>query len=288
MIYKELALDSSASRENVTRMKLIFLGEKSLISGLRSLHSGRRGGAFDEFFLKLEEVVDTVTAADERRHNVSHLSKWISLEHLMKEAQEMCPDGALIPSKSLVRHQFAPRNPYLHSALNFTGRIQVQYKIQRCQLRVNHEDQHYCAAQFKYFKEKAVEMASDTVVFCCDDKAKVPIGEPGAPIFTGVRGKKTIAPSCTTLAALDHDISKCSLTPSVYLQCHIPSSSEKSFVNGIVNCILNDSVFETSSPFRHAAALLEIIEMKADQDRNQLFLCVFLMEEQTKEIHLKV
>ena len=172
MIYKELALDASSSRENVTRMKLIFLGEKGLISDLRSLHSGRKGGAFDEFFLKLEEVVDTVTAADERRHNVSHLSKWISLEHLMKEAQEMCPDGALIPSKSLVRLQFASRNPYLHSALNFTGRIQVQYKIQRCQLRVNHEDQHYCGAQFKYFKEKAVEMASDTVVFCCDNKPR--------------------------------------------------------------------------------------------------------------------
>ena len=100
-------------------------------------------------------------------------------------------------------------------------------------------------------------MASDTAVFCCDDKAKVPIGEPGAPISTGVRGKKTIAQSCTTLAALDLDMSKCSLTPSVYLQCHIPSSPEKSSVNGIVTCILNDSVFETLSPFRHAAALLE-------------------------------
>ena len=180
-----------------------------------------------------------------------------SLEHLMKEAKEKCPDGALVTSKSLVRLQFAPRNSYLHSAFNFTGRIQVQYKIQRSQLRVNHEDQHYCAAQFKYFKEKAVEMASDTAVFCCDDKAKVPIGEPGAPISTGVRGKKTIAQSCTTLAALDLDKSKCSLTPSVYLQCHIPSSPEKSFVNGIVTCILNDSVFEPLSPFRHAAALLE-------------------------------
>ena len=43
-------------------------------------------------------------------------------------------------------------------------------------------------------------------LLCCDDKAKVPIGEPGAVIATGVRGRQTIAPTDTTICALDHDI----------------------------------------------------------------------------------
>lgn len=41
-----------------------------------------------------------------------------------------------VPSKSFVRLQFTPRNPFSHAALNFTGRINVQYKIQRKQLRL--------------------------------------------------------------------------------------------------------------------------------------------------------
>ena len=50
-----------------------------------------------------------------------------------------------------------------------------------------------------------------------------------------------------------------SLTPSVYLQCAIPISPDKSFVRGKVTTIINDSVFQTSSPFRHTAALIKML-----------------------------
>ena len=50
---------------------------------------------------------------------------------LCSKAAEQCVDGIPVPSVSLVRLQFTPQHPYAHSALNFTSRIPVQYKIER-------------------------------------------------------------------------------------------------------------------------------------------------------------
>lgn len=162
----------------------------------------------------------------------------------------------------MIRLQFAPQNPYAKSALNFTGKIDVQYKVQRRQLRIDHPDDHFCNAQFRYLKEMAIEMKEHCVLLFCDDKANVSVGEPGSPVSTGVRGKKSIVPSSTTLVALDHDMTKASLTPSVILQCRVPDSIENSFVQGKVTVSVNDSVFQSSSPFRHAVSIIKVLEQE--------------------------
>lgn len=54
------------------------------------------------------------------------------------------------------------------------------------QLRATHSDEHYCCTQFKYFKERGVEQREIVAVFVCDVKVKIPVGEPDAPISTGV------------------------------------------------------------------------------------------------------
>lgn len=261
-IYKEVTLDGAAAAHPVTqeRLRLISLGHTGLITDLRHLNPGRPKNKFDTFFEAMESVVESITAADDRRHGECHLSEFISLEEMIKKAKLSCPEGTLVPSKSLVRLQFVPRNPYSHTALNFTSKLKVQYKIQRRQLRVSHIDSHFCNAQFLYMKERAVELGKKCVLFCSDDKAKVPVGEPGAAVSTGVRGRTSIVPTSTTLVALDHDMTKSSLTPSVILQCNIPENANKSFVNGIVTTALNDSVFQSSSPFRHAAMISKILE----------------------------
>ena len=63
------------------------------------------------------------------------------------------------------------------------------------QLRAAHEDAHYCAAAFKYFREHAVSLREDGVkvsVIIIDDKCKVPLGEPGCYTCTVQRGKASI------------------------------------------------------------------------------------------------
>jgi hypothetical protein len=54
----------------------------------------------------------------------------------------------------------------------------------------------------------------------------------GFAVSTGVRGKKSIVPSSTTLVAGDHDMTKSSLTPSVSLEIDIQESTDDSFVRG--------------------------------------------------------
>jgi hypothetical protein len=262
-------MDAAASFHPDTqeRLRLVFLGEKGLLTDLRHLNAGRPSETFDTFFEKLSTHVEEVTAADERRHGSAHLSAWISLSDMMEKAKQSCSVDTPIPSKSLVRLQFAPRNPYAKTAWNFTSKIDVQYKIQRRQLRLTHPDEHYCNAQFKYLKEMAIDLKSqcNVVLVCCDDKAKVPIGEPGFAVSTGVRGKRTIAPTSTTLESGDHDMVKSSLTPSVILQVAIPENVDCSFVKGQVAVTINDSVFEQSNPFRHATSLSKFLLSSHDE-----------------------
>ena len=215
--------------------------------------------------------MNSMTAEDERRHNVAHMSHWSSVKDLVAQAAQLCPPETLIPSKALVRLQFTPRNPYSHAALSFSSRFDVQHKIQRRQLRVSHPDDHYCAALLRYLKTLSVVLGPACQLFFCDDKAKVPVGEPDVALATGVRGKMSIAPTGTVLSAADHDVNhKGSLTSSVILKCDVPNDVDKSFVRGDVTVFVNDSVFQSSNPFRHAVQLISII--KESQEIPPIFL----------------
>lgn len=184
----------------------------------------------------------------------------------MQKTKERCADPETpTSSKSLVRLQFAPRNPYCHAALNFTSKINVQYKIQKRQLRNFHMDAHFCNAQFKYLKLRAIELQDKVVLLCSDDKAKVPFGEPGVAVSTAVCGKKSIVPTATSLVAMDHDMNKGSLTPSVNLLCEIPSSIDMSFVRGKVFTAVNDSVLQSANPFRHAAFTAKVLANREER-----------------------
>ena len=261
MLYQELCLDSSTVNhpDTAQRIRAMFLGAPGLVADLRHLNPGRSGGTFDVFFQHMATVIEEVTAADDRRHGTAHMSEWLSMRDLINKVTSKCPEGTPIPSKDLVRLQFTPKNPYTRTALNFTSKFSVQHKIQRRQLRATHQDDHYCAALFKYLKSKAITEKENVMVFCCDDKAKVHVGEPTTPISTGVRGRKSIAPLSTTLEALDHDMHKSSLTPNVVLKCDIPDTLDNSFVRGNVYYTVSDSVFQSSSPFRHGVMLKNIV-----------------------------
>ena len=252
VLYKGLALDASVCThpDTAARIRAMFLGASGLVADLRSLNPGRPGGTFDVFFKHMEELLEANTAADDRRYGSAQMSQWLSLQDLINQVTTKCPPDTLVPSKTLVRLRFIPTNPYNRTALRFTNHFPLQHKIQRRQLRANHPDDHYCAAQYKYLLCRAVEEGDKAVLFCCDDKSKVHVGEPEAPVSTGVRGKTSITMSSTTLESLDHDLFKSSLTPNVVLQCTIPDNVEKSFVRGQVHVSVSDSVFQASSPFR--------------------------------------
>lgn len=130
-IYNELALDrSSANHPDMQqRLRLIFLGEQGLIPDLRHLNPGRPSYEFDICFEVLGKMVGEVTVADDRRHGFAHMAQWISLSDMIQQATDNCLSDTSIPSKSLVRLQFALTNPYTKTAMNFTSRLNVNVNI---------------------------------------------------------------------------------------------------------------------------------------------------------------
>jgi hypothetical protein len=174
-IYSHLTLDATETLNSDVRerLRLIFLGNTELIADMRVMNG--RKEQFEPYFQVMSRVVEELTAADERRHNIAHMSQLLSISDLMKRTKELCPPETAIPSEFTVQLQFAPKNPYTRRALPFTSKLNVQYKIQRRQLRIDHPDSHFCNAQLAYLKARAVEAKGHSLLLCCDDKAKIPV-----------------------------------------------------------------------------------------------------------------
>lgn len=263
-IYADLTFDATASQNPAIDARLrqaILTGDPDIAIDLRTLNKGRPDDTFSVFFEQLDKEVATMTAVDERRHSdVQHFSKYLSVRDLIAQTAKNCPDGTPIPSESTVLFAFVPKNAYVNTAKLYKGRINLQHKVQSRQLRAAHVDEHYCAAIFSYLKRYAVKYRDTVMMLCLDDKSKVDYGEPGMAVSTGVRGKKSLVPVSSVLGALDHDIaSKGSLTPSVCLHVDVPEAVTESFYRGQVHVTLKDSVFQPSSPFRHAVEMMKSV-----------------------------
>ena len=262
-IYRELTGDASReiSRAEIDqRVQLaIETDDPDLIIDLRHLNEGRPGNTFAVFFRELELVVEEVTAADDRRHGIAHMSEFLSIKDLISQVQKRVPAEIPIPSESTVIHAFAPPNIHSKTAQYYTGKINLKHTVQRRQLRAFHADAHWCNALYRYLRELAIKNKNSCMFISCDDKAKVSFGEPGSAISSGVRGKRTIVPTTTTLGSLDHDVDhKGSIIPTVNMVCDIPDDISGTFYRGNVHVTFKESVFQPSCSYR---AILELIQL---------------------------
>lgn len=150
-IYSELTLDASMeqNKQVENRIKKAILAEDAdLVTDLRHINTGRPNVTFDTFFDELSEVVEEITAADDRRQNVEHMSHFVSVRDLMKQVTDKVPNGTKIPSESTVLLAFIPRDSHKNVSKLYKSKIPLQFKVQTRQLRSNHQDDHYCAAVF--------------------------------------------------------------------------------------------------------------------------------------------
>ena len=90
------------------------------------------------------------------------------------------------------------------------------------------------------------------VLLSVDDKK---VGEPSHPVAAVERGKKVVIGLNQSFEVSDHDFTKMTLTPSVIVQVDILESIEGSFYRGKVDTALKGSVFQPSSPLRHATEM---------------------------------
>lgn len=278
-LYKDLVGDASASC-NLSESEIdervaavVELEEPSLAFDLRDHFSGRQS-QFEMFWQKAKEFLeeDVGTATDDRRHSsVVHVAKAISVRDLREKVMERCPPNSRIPSDEWIRLQFSPVCTSSHTALRYTGSLQVRRKVQLRQWRKQHEDGHYAACIFRYEREYAVMLRDLAMFASIDDKHKVKIGEPNFPLASAERGRQVVVASQSQLLAADHDFAKFSITPSVVLLNDIPSEISGSWYDGHVYIMFKDAAFEPSSPVRHSAELYNIIKEKAIE-RSVLFL----------------
>ena len=59
--------------------------------------------------------------------------------------------------------------------------------------------------------------------------------------------------------ALDHDMTKTSLTPSVILQCRFP---DRTLLSEVKLQYMSLIVFQSSSPFRNAVSIIKLLEQE--------------------------
>ena len=270
-IYKRLTLDSTADDNPAIdeRIKLaLSSGDFDLVLDLRHLNKGRPPDTFKDFFSTLNGMIEEWAAADERRHGIAHMSQFLSVSDIISQVKKNLPPNVPIPSESTVELAFAPKNVTTASARYYTGKVNLKHQVQSRQLRKPHIDAHYCAAQYKYMREMAVKFKEEVLFLSCDDKAKVMVGEPSLPIASGVRGKRSIAPTNISLSALDHDVNqKGAVVPSVILDIDIPDAKDLSFYQGQVVVTLKDSVFEPSGPNRFTVEVIKYWQSLSQEQR---------------------
>jgi hypothetical protein len=93
-----------------------------------------------------------------------------------------------------------------------------------------------------------------------DDKAIMPVGEPGQPGLTGARPRNGgIDLDPKNNIALDHDLHVAGIVPSVCLIIDVPENSKDSFYSGKVHVTIKEKLFEPSSPLQHSAETVSIV-----------------------------
>ena len=249
-------------------MRMVCLGElPEICADLRSVSPNiGRPEQFDEFLQILQELIRDVSAEDERRNRVAHMSHFISQRDLYEQAKAKCTGDTCIPSLAWVALQYQPKSAQAHSALRYTGKLDVRYAVQSRQLRAHHEDDHYCLSLFKLQRAMCVSLREYASFVCLDDKAKIPVGEPHHFMATGVHSRAGLVAGGPSLQALDHDqASRGSLTPSVVLACTVPEDTGGSFYNCILQVLVKDTVLQPSSPFHHSVELATILSPSSTQ-----------------------
>ena len=71
--------------------------------------------------------------------------------------------------------------------------------VQQRQWRKQHEDSHYAACLFRYEREYALLVRDHAIFVCIDDKHRIKVGEPDAPVSSAERGRHIIVHSGTSL-----------------------------------------------------------------------------------------
>ena len=283
LFYKDLTGDCSAAHdlpesvvdERVREILAMEPEDPSTVVDLREVKHKDTRTKFEVFWSEAQKYIneDLGVAVDDRRHGeVTHLAKAISIRDLREQVSHRCPPGTAIPSEEWLRLQFWPKTPKARVSLQYTGRLNVRFMVQKRQFRKSHEDEHYASAIFRYVREYAIKLKDYCTMVCIDDKHRLKVGEPWCPVAAAERGRRVIVRAGTTFEVGDHDFTKFSIIPSVTLVVEISQKIQESWYRGQVYVGYKDASFEASSPMRHATELSSLLSSNDDYQNTILFI----------------
>lgn len=263
------AAESSKQREVDERFAkfIIETDDPELVWDLRTNNGRPINEKLNPFWEALDQFINRESVVHERRHgNQTYMPIAISLEDLRDQVQKTLPPDTPVPSISWLRLNLWPSNPYGSSAENYTGRFKMKFAIQQRLVRASHPDNQYAFYLFSMMKKMSVKFREDSTFICVDDKAVVPIGEPGKPVSTVRAHHRSLVPQNVTLAALDHDFHVHGAVPSVLFRVEIPENSSDSFYEGTIHVTIKDKLFQPSSAVRHTTEITSILRSVISMD----------------------
>lgn len=263
------AAESSKQREVDERFAkfIIETDDPELVWDLRTNNGRPINEKLNPFWEALDQFINRESVVHERRHgNHTYMPIAISLEDLRDQVQKTLPPDTPVPSISWLRLNLWPSNPYGSSAENYTGRFKMKFAIQQRLVRASHPDNQYAFYLFSMMKKMSVKFREDSTFICVDDKAVVPIGEPGKPVSTVRAHHRSLVPQNVTLAALDHDFHVHGAVPSVLFRVEIPENSSDSFYEGTIHVTIKDKLFQPSSAVRHTTEITSILRSVISMD----------------------
>ena len=147
-VYRHLTGYCSAeidSSEIDSHVKLaIETKDLDLACDLCPLNKGKPGDTFNVFFDYLQKMLE-VTVADDCRHGIMHMAKYLGVQDLIERVKEKLPAGSnvAIASESTAIYAFALPNMCKALTQHYMGRVNLKHTIQRCQLRSFHTGMHW-------------------------------------------------------------------------------------------------------------------------------------------------
>ena len=122
--------DEATSHQIDERIRLaIETEDPKLVTDLHHLNKGCPGDTFTILFCELEAIVEQLTAADDRRHKIAHMSEFFSVCDLIEKVKARIPEGLPLPSVLTVIHLFVPPNMHTKTAQYCTGKMNLPSNV---------------------------------------------------------------------------------------------------------------------------------------------------------------
>ena len=123
--------------------------DPDILTDLREMN-GSKQDKYAVFWKHMKGFLEDQPAVHEcRQTTITYMATAFSTHDLVEEVKKLCPPDTPIPSTKWVRFQFHPRHPSSKAAKMYTERFNLRMMVQSRQLRLTHEDKHYCSAYFR-------------------------------------------------------------------------------------------------------------------------------------------